>query len=588
MRRTADDRSPSWRTRAAMTLSLLAGAGVVAAALVAPGLPTGGPAAAPTADGLDSTRIEAARTQAALVAQEDDRLLTQLRAVPWNVGPYVDRDHGAPALILTPSRSPYGLASLVELGAATRVGPDTVALTTSVLVAPGADLVLDAPGTTLRMTSGAAGFTSLVGWKGSLELTGDPARPMTVRSWDPATGGPDRTAADGRAYLRVVGGELRTTDVELADLGFWSGRTGGLALTGVDGAAATGSLTATRVRGGHYGLYSETTADLVVDGSTFEGSTVDGVLLHRGSVGTTVADSTAAGNGGSGVAADRGASEVTVRAVVAESNAADGIRIDGRPPAEQPGPAGMSLDGHTDFRVLDSTARSNRGSGVLVWDADDVLVRGNTVSDNAEGVVVRGAAERVRLDTNAVSRSAGMGIAVRDGAGSVEVADNAVSGAQTGVQVRDSVVAVHDNRVTEARVHGLSFQGAVGGSSAERNVLAGQGAGSVDLRRVGVGASVGVAGNLDGDWLVVRSGEQRVHDLLGSSPLLLLWAGLFLVPVVATALTRRRARAATPYAPRAGNGPRTVMRQVERRRPAPREQATTDGSDTRVTVVGLG
>lgn len=582
-----------------MTLSLLAGVGLVAAALHAPGLlaeavPTSLPAAARP----DPAQSGAARAQAALVGQEDERLLAQLRAVPWNTGPYLDILHGAPALVLTPSRSPYDLNSLLDLGAATRVDPGTVDLTTSVLVAPGADLVLHAPDTTLRMASGPTGFTSIVGWKATVALTGDPERPLTVRSWDAAAAGPDVTARDGRAYVRVVGGGLRTSDAAVLDLGFWSGRTGGLALTGDAGTAATGSITDTRVSRGHYGLYSEDSENLVVDGAVFDGSAADGVLLHRGSTGATVSNSSARDNGGNGVAADRGASEVTLRAVVAEYNSADGIRVDGRPLAERPGPAGMSLDGFAGFQVLDSASRSNGGSGILVWDADDVIVRGNEVTAGGEGIVVRGASERVRVAANTVTRTAGVAVAVRGGATLTDVGDNTIFGADTGVQVRDAVARVHDNVVDDARVHGVSFQGAANGSSAERNILSGQGSSSVDLRRLAPGAAVAAGGNLDEGWLVVRSGEQRLHDLL-DHPLLALWALLFLAPVAATVLTRRKTRVRTPsagtlyagdlYAAPIGvaGGPPMIGPSPGRRAgEPPGRRRSPEGSNTRVTVVG--
>lgn len=582
MRGTADDRATTWRTRAAMVASLLVGAGLVVATLAAPGLLAGrSPDPAPARVGAGPVGQEAAAAQAALVAQEDQRLLAQVRDVAWNTGPYTDPAHGAPALVLTPAPAPYDLDTLLGMGAATRVDAGTVDLTTSVLVAPGAELVLTAPDTTLRLASGGGGFTSIVGWQGSVTLAGEPGRPLTVQSWDPAAAAPDRTVRDGRAYVRVVGGTLRTSEVVLSDLGFWSGRTGGLALTGSEGTTATGSITGTAVRGGHYGLYSADSANLFVDGSSFDDSAVDGVLLHRGTTGAVVANSSMRVNGGNGLTADRGAQGVTVRAVVAEANAADGIRIDGRPVAERPGPAGMSLDGHAGFAVLDSTSRSNGGTGILLWDADDVLVRGNDVTGHREGIVVRGAARGVAVDTNTVTRTAGPAIAVRGGPTLTDLTSNAISDADTGVQVRDAVVRVLGNTVDDARGHALSFQGAANGSSAERNVLAGRGASSIDLRRLAPGAAVAVTANSDQGWQVVRTGGQRLHDLLGN-PLLGLWVLVFGVPVVAGAIARRRTPPAVPY-PASPARPGTGAPSPTG---VPPHRVRAAGSDTRVTVVG--
>jgi parallel beta-helix repeat protein len=600
MRRTRDDRPPGLRTRSALAVSLLAGAGLVAVAFVAPGWLAGTPAPAPPAPAPIArpadAELLAARNQAGLVQQEDDRLIAQLRGAPWYAEPFLDREHGPQALVLTPRRSPYDLDALIRMGAATRVDPGTVELTSSVLVAPGATLAVTEPDTTLRMRSEEGGFTSLVGWKGNLVLGGAPDRPLRVTSWDPKSAAPDLSVADGRAYVRVVGAQLETRDAELSDLGFWSGRTGGVALTGSDGISAGGSIVATTMHRNHYGLFSSDTDKLTVTGSTVVDSTVDGVLLHRGSVGATVEKTVARGSGGHGIAVGQGTAAVTLRAVEAVANSGDGIRVDGRPQAEQAGPAGLSLDAARGFGVLESTSTANVGSGILVWDADDVSVTGNVVADNPEGIVVRGTAEGVRVDGNTVTGSTGAAVAVTGGAVNTVVEHNTISGAHAGVLVRDAVAAVNGNTVGGARSHALSFQGAANGSSAGQNVLAGQGPSSVDVLRVVPGASVAVGVNDDAGWQVVKDRIPRLTDLFSSHPLLLMWAALFLLPVVATLLARRRRRnrgSTAPYPtspdrgavpPGTGIGPRAASPAAAAGTPG---GAAAAGSDTRVTVVGV-
>ncbi|MGH3777218.1 MAG: hypothetical protein ACRDRR_16045 [Pseudonocardiaceae bacterium] len=180
---------------------------------------------------------QATLEQAGLIAAEDTRLLAQFRAIPTTGPAYLDRVHGAPTVILTARPARYTLESLLLLGAAQRIDATTVTLINSVLVGPGAHLTLHAPATTLRMTSTPTGFTSLVGWKGAIELTGTADHPLTLTSWDPATNSPDQQIADGRAYLRVIGSALQTHFATLSHLGFWSGRTGGPAVTGSEPAA---------------------------------------------------------------------------------------------------------------------------------------------------------------------------------------------------------------------------------------------------------------------------------------------------------------------------------------------------------------
>lgn len=539
--RSSRSRSP-WP---AIVLSLLAFVAVLAAAVYVPSwLARSAPTqpAQPAATSPHQAQLDQARSQAALVAAEDTRLLAQLRAIPW-IGPaYLNREHGAPTLILTARRAPYTLESLLLLGAAQRIDATTVTLTNSVLVRPGARLTLHAPATTLRMTSTSTGFTSLVGWKGAIELTGEPGRPLTLTSWDPATNSPDQQVTDGRAYLRVAGSDLQTHFATLSHLGFWSGRTGGLAITGSESAAGTGSITDTTVHANHYGLFSSDTNGLTVADSTFDDATADGILLHQGSTGATVHTSTARGNAGNGIAADRGASAVTLRHVTAEHNGGDGIRFDGRPLADRPGAAGASLDGQRGFRVQDSTARFNAGNGVLVWDADDTVVAGMGVVNNAEGVVVRGATKHAQISTNAVTSSAGAAIAVRDGATDVTVDHNTVAGADTGVQVRAASANVHDNTITAARLHGVSFRGAAQGSAARGNTLAGSGPSGLDLARLDVGVAVSVSDNSDDQWQVTVSMSDRLHRLFVDRPLLAVWTSLLVLPIIASLLGRRHRR----------------------------------------------
>lgn len=551
MRTSTTAQRSSRSPRIAIGLSLLAFAAVLAAAVYVPGWLAGSPQIHPV-QAIDPqlAQLEQARTQAALVTTEDTRLLSQLRGIPWNGLPYRNREHGMHTLVLTARPAPYTLDSLLILKAARRIDASTIVLMNSVLIGPGAQLILHAPGTTLRMISTPAGFTSIVGWKGAISITGAPDHPVTLTSWDPATGKPDQQVTDGRSYIRVAGSNLHTHFAGFSDLGFWSGRTGGLAVTGNDSAPGTGSITGTTVRANHYGLFSSDTLGLTVADSTFDHAAADGILLHQGSTGTTIRTSTTSSNAGSGIVANRGASEVTLSNVTVEHNGTDGIRFDGRPLADRPGAAGVSLDGQRGFRLQDSTIAFNAGNGVLVWDADDTVVTGTELVDNAEGIVVRDAANRTQISANTVTSSAGAAIAVRDGATDVAVGHNTIAGADTGVQVRAARAQVHDNTISAARVHGVSFQGAAQGSAAHGNTLAGSGPSGLDLARLDADAvaAVTVSNNSEEQWQVTRSLSDRLRWLFRDHPLLAMWT-LLLLSIVASLLGRRRRRRRRPAHP---------------------------------------
>ena len=104
----------------------------------------------------------------------------------------------------------------------------------NVFVSANARLNLGGPNLrALYMDSSASGFTSIVGWGGDLYFEGTPRQPMTIMGWDRTTNSPAPDAGSGRSYIRDVGGRMILTDVRASALGFWSGRTGGVAWTGL-------------------------------------------------------------------------------------------------------------------------------------------------------------------------------------------------------------------------------------------------------------------------------------------------------------------------------------------------------------------
>ena len=108
-------------------------------------------------------------------------------------------------------------------------------LSEHIVVQSGATLNLAASGGLgLRLASDADGFVSIVNYGGTLNIQGTKGRPVTIGSWNRDTDAADLLTNDGRAYLRSIGGQVRLKHLQLTDLGFWSGRTGGLALTGTD------------------------------------------------------------------------------------------------------------------------------------------------------------------------------------------------------------------------------------------------------------------------------------------------------------------------------------------------------------------
>ena len=183
-------------------------------------------------------------TEAAYVADEDRRLV-EVRTVDslarWSKtslsSPYRIATGSAYTLVLTPRREVYTIKDLLGLAPQTFIRqPDGgYLLSEHVVIQNGATLNLaSSGGLNLRLASDQNGFVSIVNYGGVLNVQGANGRPVKISSWNRDTDGADTLTNDGRAYIRSLGGQVRFRYAELSDLGFWSGRTGGLSLTGTD------------------------------------------------------------------------------------------------------------------------------------------------------------------------------------------------------------------------------------------------------------------------------------------------------------------------------------------------------------------
>jgi len=608
----------------ALVTVLVAASSVTAAAWVGllPGTSTGAaepPATArPPADsdaGGTAATPESGERQAALVETEDERLSEIATEGSSRAGPYTIEPAGPdslPTTVLTERvRGPYDLPALGRLGAAERQDDGSWLLAHSVIVAKDAELRIEEPGVTLRLASGPTGFASIVAFKGKLDLAGDAEAPLTNTSWEPDGGAPDTDPGDGRAYVRAVGSEMDLTNVDLAELGFWSGRTGGLAWTGSTSAPSTGTATAIDVAGGHYGLFTSRTSDLSISDSTLRDSELDGLLVHRETTGLVTRNITSSANGSDGIAVVRGAQGITLTESTATGNAADGIRIDGTPLAQEANAGGSSTTRATGYSVERSTVNSNAGTGILVVTADGIALTGNTVTGNTDGIVLRGPAVAPELTANTVDAT-DFAIGVRSGITGARVRGNIVRGGTIGVQVSDSSVDVGANDITASR-YAVSLVGEVNGTSVTANRLAGRGLAALDDNRVAVTPVASVVENDVSGWVTDRDEVQDVIEYAKTHPLLWLWLLFLLVPLAARIWVLRRRGRPTPHhhpyrnvapgPPAAARAPAVqppTRRPVQHRpdppvpsgpdrpglrRSQPVESATTALAQTRVTVV---
>jgi hypothetical protein len=523
-------------TRSTTGRRLLVAVALIAAALVLPhavgpdhsGVPLPARAQPAVAAGQTTSEADAERQHAAL-AEEDHRLLTLVGSIRPGSGPYVETVGGVDTLVLTAGGLAYGLPDLLALHAAETQPDGAVLLNVNVLVAPGARLAIDAPASAVRLRSEKSGFVSLVAWKAGLSLAGAEGAPLRVTSWDPARQRVDSDVVDGRAYIRDVSGDMWIRNVHASDLGFWSGRTSGVAWTGSARTVATGSIVGSTFSANHYGAFVSRGEDLRVTGSSFTANAVDGLSLHRSTAKATIRSSSARSNGRHGFSAGKGSEGLTFTDVTAAGNAAYGIYFDGTPLSKGGSVGGASLRSYGGIEIDGGLLRDNGKAALRVVDGHYVSVRGTWLMDNRDGIVLADTDAPTTVQGVVIAGGHRLGISVTGGY--ADVSKNRVVGAQTAIRVRDATAAVTDNVVARATNHAVSLVGAAEGSALVGNTISGRGPSGLDTHRLDPDSSVKEARNDVRGWTQDRDDWRYWATFIPNHPMLLLWVVLLGLPL---------------------------------------------------------
>ncbi|WP_244928678.1 right-handed parallel beta-helix repeat-containing protein [Nocardioides sp. W7] len=550
--------------------------------------------------------------ESAHVAAEDDRL-TEVRTVgtaaAWSQtplkSPYRLVAGSGYTLVLTARSEPYTVADLTVLAPQTFVRrPDgSYLLSEHLVVSAGATLNLTEPGgLTLLLASDAEGFVSIVNYGGRLNIAGDESDPAVVKSFDRSSERVDRLTDDGRAYLRSIGGQVSVAQAELSHLGFWSGRTGGLSLTGTDrpdsgalydladslkvGPAAkdpevdtdknsaigdvlpagelpvptvdvdsptysyvSAAITGTTVAHNAFGLFVSGANGLDVRSSSFDENLVSGVVLHRFVVNAVLERAVARHNRRDGVLLARATTGIVLSELLAADNGRNGVTISGLPLATGPSATGTSIGSYGNNTISNSEIARNGRYGVEVIGGTNIGVLANAVDANEMGIVVRDVARKVSIVGNKVSGSRSQGIALRDGVVAAGVTGNIVTGGTTSVYVRDAEARIESNTLRDAEQHAASFVGDVGSSVMSANTVTGRGPSAIESER---------ARDLErGDWVNDTTGWADTTPFVVTlkrfaQPLTVLWILLGAL-LLFTALRGARSRQSRrhPYADKA-------------------------------------
>ncbi len=450
-------------------------------------------------------------------------------------------------------------------------------LSENIVVGEGATLDLRRPGgMRINMASQENGFVSIVVMGGNLVVAGTTTEQVQFEAWDAQRSEPDTDTSDGRAYIRVMGGYASITDATFQNLGFWSGNTGGLSLTGtetastlgltegaaeipevhlgetettdgatvdevvVDGSSddeislsrgtglysngVTAWLSGLTITGNAYGLFVSDATSVEFQTSTVTNSLVDGVVFHREVASSRITGVESSNNNGDGFRISRGSNAIIMDSLEASGNLGNGITIDGSPLADGPSATGLPASAYGDHSLTNSMFTGNGTYGIAVIGALNTEIRRNTVEGSDFGILVSDGASQVSVDENRVDGATSQGLAFRDGVDAT-ASGNVVLDTEIGIYARDSAVVVDHNTIEDVTSHGLTFVGDATGSIITENLIAGMGSSPVDTYR-SEGATVADTNEWP-DWVYENLTERVLHSL--TKPLTLLWIGLAVV-----------------------------------------------------------
>jgi parallel beta-helix repeat protein len=527
-----------------------------------------------------------------LIAGEERRLI-DVRAIA-NAAGWTNLNQGRPyrlvtgptyTLVLIAREAPYTLDDLIELAPSTFVRqPDgAYLLRENIVVEQGATLRLGSEdGLVLRMNSTESSFVSIVTLGGSLEILGTPSKPAEVSSWDSIAGVPDQETSDGRSYIRVTGGHANLSNVQFHHLGFWSGATGGVSLTGTDvpevlsdnrednlvveepdenpkvygtelipagdetGFAvqpdldgfshASAVIRSVSSHDNAFGLFVTSADGLEITDSRFEDNLVDGLVLHRYVANSIIRNSVASRNGVDGFSLTRATTAVVLDRVTAERNGRNGITLEGGPLAEGPSATGTPVGSYGNNEVSNSSALDNGRYGIDVIGGSRFILDGNTVTGHDMGIVVSNDVDTVVIRDNIVEDSVREGIALRNHVTNATVQGNSVVGGEIGIYLRDATGLIDRNLVEEVTNHGITLIGTSGSSVVSNNEVSGSGPSGIDVARA---HEVTLDGNDSTGWQATKPLDVILRGIF--QPLTVLWVSLGLLLVI-TAVTSIRHR----------------------------------------------
>ena len=520
--------------------------------------------ARPVSPGLPAATFPQAgeAREAAAVSAEDNRLRTMLHDSYRTYSPTVVAYRGAlPTLLLTSGshyiyvgpyrylltgQSAFTAADLITYGALVRLPDGGSLLRDNVFVSAGARLVLSSSDvSSIYLGDTALGAASIVAWGGSLDFRGTHTVPLLLKGWDNRTMSAAADTGNGRPYIRAAAGRMTFENARVSALGFWSGRTGGVSWTGLSTHDSSGGATSTTFTGNTYGAFVSRGQGVSFTDDLFEANQLDGLHIHRGTVGATVTLSAAVRNGTNGFHVDRAALGTVLQDDVSEHNATNGFLVDGRPLVSTASPSGSGISSASGTRIENSAALHNGRTGILIEGGKGTVLRGNEVCARLTAIALRLGTTGATVDGNDVRCGPRTGISVGPAAPGTLLYGNAVSGARIAVVVTSAAgtIQIDKGLITMARIFGISVRGVNSIVTGRDNVISGIGFRTVDSR---ADARIPrLSGTDAANWEYAHN--STILTYLQFHPLAVLWLSVAVLVILCGLWVRRRRAALHPY-----------------------------------------
>ena len=446
---------------------------------------------------------------------------------------------------LVTGQSTYTAADLIRDGAMRLLPRGGALLEDSVFVAAGVHLDLSSLDVgAIYLDSTPFGSASIVAWGGTLDFRGTSQHPLTIQGWDEATNQPATDIGNGRPYIREVAGRMTLSNVQVSSLGFWSGRTGGVAWTGLATHPSTGGATSTTFTGNTYGAFVTRGHNVRFSADLFESNQLDGLHIHRDSVGASATWSAAVRNGQNGFHVDRATQRAVLLDDVSQHNATNGFLVDGRPLVSTASASGNGVAPGSGTRIEDSAALDNGRTGILIEGGNGTVLRADEVCARRTGIALRYGTSNTIVDGNDVRCRPRTGLSIGPTAPATLLSGNAVSGARIGVLVSSSGHVEMDNSlITRGRVFGVSVRGASSVVVGKRNVISGTGYRALNVRADSKPPRL--SGSNTTEWAYQK--KVTIFSYLEFHPLAILWLSIVFLVIVARLWVRRRRPPPHPY-----------------------------------------